>query len=200
MKESTVNFMKNNRKALRLWVIGICAIICFAVCFFALPWLFSLNLGISAAVSLGITLACVVAGFLLWDFVINFIIKHEEIVVYGVFGVLTTVVNYVCYVALTRGLSMHELWGTGIAFVVSIIFAYFTNRIWVFKSKVKGAGQIKEFFKFCLARTSGLFIDLGIMWLFVTVLSYNDLVVKILSNIFIIILNFVISKVFVFKK
>ncbi len=134
------------------------------------------------------------------DKIYALMVKHREIIKYGIFGVLTTLVNYVCYIALTRAFSMHELWGTGIAFAISIVFAYFTNRKWVFESTAKGKAQIAEFSKFCLARVSGLFLDLGIMWLFVTHMGMNDLIIKILSNLFIIVLNFVISKVFVFKK
>ncbi|MFI3167545.1 MAG: GtrA family protein [Bacillota bacterium] len=134
------------------------------------------------------------------DKIYKLLYKYREIVKYGIFGVLTTLVNYICYIILTRGFSMHELWGTGIAFILSIIFAYFTNRKWVFESQTVGKEKIAEFFKFVIARISGLFLDLGIMWLFVTHLGYNDLIIKILSNIFIILLNFVISKVFVFKK
>lgn len=134
------------------------------------------------------------------DKILLLMYKYQEIIKYGIFGVLTTLVNYVCYIALTRIFNMHELWGTAIAFVLSIIFAYFTNRKWVFESVTIGKEKFLEFCKFCIARTSGLFLDLGIMWLFVTYLGYNDLIIKILSNIFIIILNFAISKVFVFKK
>ncbi len=200
MKESTINLIKKHGEALKFIAIAILAIICFAVCFFALPWLFGLSTQITLTLSAGVTLVFAVACVILRNFIIEFVVKYQEIVKYGIFGVLTTLVNYVLYIAFTRGMFMHELWATGTAFVLSIIFAYFTNRIWVFESKAKGKKQISEFCKFFLARTSGLFIDLGIMWLFVTSLGYNDLIVKILSNIFIIVLNFVISKLFVFKK
>lgn len=200
MKESTINIIKKHGEALKFIAIAVLAAICFAVCFFALPWLFGFGSGTTLAISAGVTIVFAAACIILRNFIISFAVKYQEIVKYGIFGVLTTVVNYVLYIAFTRGLFMHELWATGIAFVLSIIFAYFTNRIWVFESKAKGKKQLGEFFKFFIARTSGLFIDLGIMWLFVTTLGYNDLIVKILSNIFIIILNFVISKLFVFKK
>lgn len=200
MKDSTMNLIKKHGEALKFIAIAILAVMCFFVCFFALPWLFDIATGVAAAISAGVTLVFACALIILRNFIIDFVVKYQEIVKYGIFGVLTTLVNYFLYIAFTRGLFMHELWATGTAFVLSIIFAYFTNRIWVFESKAKGKKQLNEFCKFFIARTSGLFIDLGIMWLFVTSLGYNDLVVKILSNIFIIILNFVISKLFVFKK
>lgn len=200
MKDSTINLIKKHGEALKFIAIAILAVMCFLVCFFALPWLFDIATGVAAAISAGVTLVFACALIVLRNFIIDFVVKYQEIVKYGIFGVLTTLVNYFLYIAFTRGLFMHELWATGTAFVLSIIFAYFTNRIWVFESKAKGKKQLSEFCKFFLARTSGLFIDLGIMWLFVTNLGYNDLIVKILSNIFIIILNFVISKLFVFKK
>ncbi len=138
------------------------------------------------------------------DKIIQLIKKYQELIKYGIFGVLTTLVNYVCYYILTRGFAIGELTSTTIAFILSILFAYVTNRKWVFESVTKGKEQLAEFAKFCLARVSGLFLDLGIMWFFVSYLGFNqgiqDLVVKLCSNIFIIILNFVISKVFVFKK
>ncbi len=200
MKDTTLNFIKKHGEALKFVAIAILSAVCFGVCFLALPWLFEISTTAVLAFSAGITLFFAIACIILRNFIIAFVAKYQEIVKYGIFGVLTTLVNYVLYIAFTRGLFMHELWATGTAFVLSIIFAYFTNRIWVFESKAKGKKQVSEFCKFFLARTSGLFIDLGIMWLFVTSLGYNDLIVKILSNIFIIVLNFVISKLFVFKK
>ncbi len=200
MKESTLEKIKKYSEPLKFAAIAILAVLCFVVCFFAIPWLFETEKSTAALIAAAISLAFAAVAAVLRNFIIAFVIKYQEIVKYGIFGVLTTLVNYVLYIAFTRGIHIGELWATGTAFVLSIIFAYFTNRIWVFESKAKGRNQVTEFFKFFLARTSGLFIDLGIMWLFFTVLGYNDLVVKILSNVFIIVLNFVISKVFVFKK
>ncbi len=200
MKDKIFDTIKKHAEICKFACLLLCGILGGVLCYFIFTALLNLQSGISALLSATIAAAFVVIAWIFRNLIIKLIIKYQEIVKYGIFGVLTTLVNYGFYIFFTRLFHMHELWSTGVAFMLSIIFAYFTNRIWVFESKVKGKGQIAEFSKFFLARSSGFFIDLGIMWLFVTKLAYNDLVVKILSNVFIIVMNFVISKVFVFKN
>lgn len=127
--------------------------------------------------------------------------KYREQILYVFFGGCTTLVNIVAYFLSTRYLAMGELPATILAWILSVVFAYITNRIWVFQSTVQGLqGIIKEIGAFFAARgTTGL-LDLGVMYLFVTVLHCNDMVVKIVSNIVVIILNYVISKLLIFRR
>ena len=138
---------------------------------------------------------------MMWNLMIRLLIKYKEIVIYGVFGLLTTAVNYLSYLLFTRIFMMPVMVSTLTSTVLSIVFAYITNRKWVFNSQVKGAKNISiEFGNFFVARLFGMGLEFLIMFIFVNMLEYNDLVVKLLANIFVIILNYFISKLLVFRK
>lgn len=128
-------------------------------------------------------------------------IKYKEYVLYIFFGGLTTLVNVLSFWVFVYLFHLDEINSTIIAFVISVIFAFLTNRKWVFESKAKGAKAIFfETTKFFSSRLFSGGLDLLIMFIFVTVLAFNAMVIKLLSNILVIILNYVFSKVFVFKK
>ena len=127
--------------------------------------------------------------------------KYKEQILYLFFGGLTTVVNFVAYFICTRLFSLDELTSSVIGFVLSVMFAYVTNRKYVFESKKTGAKNVLlEMGSFYLARLFSGGVDLLIVFVFVTLLAQNDIVVKILSNVIVIILNFILSKLIVFKK
>lgn len=128
---------------------------------------------------------------------------HREVFTYLVFGVLTTVVNYIVYFAATRLFQINYLFANGLAWVVAVLFAYWTNRRWVFESRVRGKGaRCVEFIKFVGGRVASLLIDMAIMYLGITVLGLlrYDVVVKTVAQVFVIVANYVISKYFVFVK
>lgn len=127
--------------------------------------------------------------------------KYKEQILYIIFGGFTTVINFFVYLFCTRVISLDELLSSVIGFILSVLFAYVTNRKFVFESKKKGAKNI--FFEMCYFYLARLFsggVDLLIVFLFVTTLHQNDIVVKIISNIIVIVLNFILSKLVVFKK
>lgn len=127
--------------------------------------------------------------------------KHKEIIHYVFFGVLTTVCNFVVYFILVRVFLIDEITSTIIAFIVSVLFAFFTNRKYVFSSKAVGFKETaSELTKFFGSRLFSGGLDVLIMYIFVTLLLFNDILIKILSNIFVVILNYIFSKIFVFKK
>lgn len=127
--------------------------------------------------------------------------KYREIILYAFFGGLTTLVNIFTYALLTRLCSIHEIPATILALLLSILFAYLTNRKWVFQSKASGFAAVSyEVLTFFGGRAVSSLLDIGLMFLFVTTLHYNDIAVKILSNILVIILNYLISKLVVFRK
>lgn len=127
--------------------------------------------------------------------------KYRSLILYVVFGAGTTLVNIVVYGAATRFLAMDEMWANVLAWFLSVLFAYVTNRTWVFDSKAKGFGAlIKEAGSFFAARIATGLMDQGIMYLCVKVLLLPDLPVKIASNVIVIILNYVLSKWVVFRK
>ena len=129
--------------------------------------------------------------------------KYEEIIKYVIVGVLTTIVSlltyYICVFTILNPNNAIELQiANVISWIASVTFAYFTNRKYVFKSKNKN--KLKEASKFYLSRLSTLIIDMLFMMLFVTIFLINDKLSKFLVQFIILILNYVFSKLFVFKN
>ncbi len=152
--------------------------------------------------------------------------RYREIIMYVIFGALTTLVSIVTYF-LVRAAFPDEAsapqflkwtyrltFGEGdsstvlpniISWIVSVTFAYITNRIFVFKSKVKGVAAILfQALTFYAARLLTLAVDLIIMYLLVNLPAIEngiyEFVIKVFSNIVVLILNYVFSKVLIFKK
>ena len=134
-------------------------------------------------------------------------IKYKEIINYLIFGVLTTLVNLITkYILLftildpTNGFQLQI--AIIISWIVAVIFAYFTNRKFVFESK--NQNKLKEFISFVVARIATLLLEMFIMWFFVTLLKLDsDLYVVIftlVAQVAVIIGNYIFSKLFVFKK
>lgn len=129
--------------------------------------------------------------------------KYEEIINYIIVGGLTTVVSlgsyYICVLTVFDPENALLLQAANIiSWVLSVTFAFFANRKVVFKSKSKNI--MGEAVKFYGARVLTLLIDMGVMFLAVSVLHFNDKIMKIVSNVIILILNYIISKFFVFVK
>ena len=129
-------------------------------------------------------------------------IKYQEIISYLIFGVLTTVISLATYYLLVytildpnKGFELQI--ANIISWIAAVTFAYFTNRKYVFKSNKEK--RLKEAFNFYLSRLSTLLIDMFLMWLLVTKLSFNDKVIKMIVQIVVIVLNYVFSKFLVFE-
>lgn len=102
---------------------------------------------------------------------------------------------------MAHPLGMGTMMSTVLAWVFSVLFAYFTNRKWVFHSKATGTQAIvKEIVSFFGCRIATGVVDWACMFLFVEVLSFNDVTIKILANVLVIILNYVASKLIIFKQ
>lgn len=127
--------------------------------------------------------------------------KYKELLLYGVFGVLTTLVNIIIYYVCTKVLSVDYMISNMIAWLLSVIFAYITNKIFVFDSKNLEINHIiKEITAFFGARLLSGALDMAIMFLAVDLLLIDDFVMKIVTNIIVIILNYFLSKYWVFSK
>lgn len=122
---------------------------------------------------------------------------EKELFWYVVFGVLTTAVNIVAYFVLTR-LGINYLVSNILAWFFSVLFAYVTNRKWVFESK--SPNILKECVLFFSGRIFSGVIDTGLMWLFIDVLSIGDVISKIVIQVIVVVLNYVISKWVVFNE
>ena len=126
--------------------------------------------------------------------------KYREAILYLFFGGCTTVVNFVVYWACTRVLPMGTVAASVLAWLLSVLFAYVTNRKWVFESTASGMQAIAaEMAKFFAGRVATGVMDVVIMFVSVDLLGAPDMVMKILSNVLVIILNYFISKLLVFK-
>ncbi len=133
--------------------------------------------------------------------IFDLIKKNKKIILYVIAGVLTTIVNFVTYYIFARVLEIGVVPSTAIAWALSVLFAFFANKLFVFESKsFEFVILAKELLSFVLARTLTGLLDVGIMYLSVDVLEFNDMVMKIISNIVIMILNYVVSELIVFRK
>ena len=121
---------------------------------------------------------------------------NKEFIKYLIFGILTTVVSVVSYTVLASFIGINYLISNLLSWIIAVLFAFITNRLYVFKS----SGKLKnEIIKFYISRMASLLIETLIMFIMVEVLNFDDLLVKIGAQFMVIILNYVLSKIFVFK-
>ncbi|WP_379970347.1 GtrA family protein [Ectobacillus sp. sgz5001026] len=127
--------------------------------------------------------------------------RKKEIFNYLLFGGLTTLVNIVTYYLFVTLLHVDYKVATTIAWIVSVLFAYITNKKYVFNSSHSTLGQVfKEFFYFMGFRLLSYFIDIFSMILLVGVMHINDLFAKIVANVIVVVFNYFASKYVIFKK
>ncbi len=129
-------------------------------------------------------------------------LKYKEIINYLFFGGCTTIVNFISYYIPARIIGIDEVISNSIAWCISVLFAYVTNKIFVFSSKKENlVGILKEMFSFIFARLfTGALCDIGLFALMINILGINDIVSKITTQILVVILNYVLSKLVIFKK
>ena len=122
----------------------------------------------------------------------------KEILNYIIFGIFTSIVNIATYLLLTDVFNVYYVFANILAWIISVFFAYFTNRTWVFESENKNI--IKEISMFYSARLFTGVIDTSLMILFIDVLSLENTFSKLVTAVVIITLNYLFSKVIIFKK
>lgn len=127
--------------------------------------------------------------------------KYSEIINYLIVGVLTTLVSIVIYAVFTKVFHVNYMISNVISWIGSVSFAYVTNKVFVFKSKcdndIDVLIEIYQFFKY---RVFSFIIDILLMYLFVELVNIDDMIAKIIVQVIVIVLNYVFSKLFVFKK
>ncbi len=129
------------------------------------------------------------------------ITKYKSIITYGIFGVLTTIINIVCYQVLYSQVHISNVVSNIIAWVIAVAFAYVTNKIWVFESKsLEPKVLLAEIWKFVTCRLATGALDLAIMYVGVDLMHGPSMMLKIVSNVIVILLNYVASKIIIFKK
>lgn len=126
--------------------------------------------------------------------------KHKAVLLYIFFGGGTTLVNILSFILFNSVFSMSAAVANLPAWVLAVLFAYITNRIWVFDSHIRGAGLWREIGLFFGGRLLTLGIEEVMLIVLVEYMHLNDLLIKILATIVVLVLNYIFSKLFVFKK
>ena len=124
--------------------------------------------------------------------------KHKELILYVFFGGLATVVSIGTFVAFDA--VMNELIANVLSWIITVGFAYWTNRTWVFRSQVRGKGVWKELTTFYTGRLLTLGLEEVILLVFVTVLSWNAALIKIAAQVVVLVGNYILSKLLIFRK
>ena len=136
-------------------------------------------------------------------FIKDMYFKYKEIINYPIVGGLTTVVSLAIYYGCTLTFlnpdnPVQLQLANILSWIGAVTFAYFTNRKFVFESK--NANMLGEAISFFVARIGTLLMDMGIMFVFVTCLHFNDKIMKLVVQVVVTVANYIFSKLFVFKK
>ena len=127
--------------------------------------------------------------------------KYKHFVYYVVFGVLTTLINIVSFAICYQYIHIANVPSNIIAWILAVSFAFITNKIWVFDSKSLEIRLVfNEFCKFVSARLATGLLDIVIMYISVDIMHGPAVVFKVISNIVVIILNYVLSRLVVFNS
>lgn len=125
---------------------------------------------------------------------------NKETISYLIFGILTTAVNIISYRLCTLS-GIDYKTATVIAWCLSVAFAYITNKLFVFESKsFKFDVLIKEILAFVACRIFSGIYDLAFMVFAVEIIGINDFISKIITNVFVVVINYIASKLFIFRK
>ena len=126
---------------------------------------------------------------------------HRELMAYGVFGVLTTVLNYVVYFVCLVTFDLDYITSNLIAWILAILFAFVTNKLYVFQSLTWDFSvACKECCAFFSARVFSVVVETALLWLFIEQFACDEKIIKIFTNIVVVVLNYVLSKKVIFKQ
>lgn len=126
--------------------------------------------------------------------------RQKEIILYLFFGVCTTIINMACYGVLYELLGVANIVSTIIAWLLAVIFAFYTNREYVFNNNKNGTSSLeREFISFLGCRIFTGMLDVVIMFIAVDVMMGKSLIWKLVSNVVVTVLNYVASKFLIFK-
>ncbi len=128
----------------------------------------------------------------------NLLKTHRTLVLYLIFGGLTTAVNMICFFFFKKVFSFSTGISNVIAWFLSVLFAFVTNKYIVFKDK--GKEKLKQLAEFFGARIFSGLLDTVIIVIFIDYLLFPEFLIKLLSNILVIIINYIASKFIIFKK
>lgn len=127
--------------------------------------------------------------------------KYRSILIYLIFGVLTTAVNYLVYIPCLNLLGLSASVSNVIAWCVAVLFAFLTNKPFVFESKDWSAKTVvPEFTKFVGTRVASGLMETVILMVAVDMLGWNGVIWKLVTSVIVVILNYIGSKLLVFRR
>lgn len=127
--------------------------------------------------------------------------KHKEILLYLFFGGLSFIVSIATYAFFNISLHMNELLANILSWIITVMFAFLTNRVCVFDSQTNGTAEfMKQLLTFYSGRVITLIIEEVILLVFITWLGFNSMLIKVIAQVIVILLNYVISKAIVFNQ
>ena len=125
----------------------------------------------------------------------------REVIVYIIFGVLTTVVNFIAFYLFNDLLKIHYFWANAMAWVVAVAFAFVTNKQFVFESRSwELKTTLREAVGFTGGRVLSLLLEQGGLLLFVELMHMKEMIAKIILAVVVVIVNYIFSKLWVFVK
>ncbi|MCK8624297.1 GtrA family protein [Apilactobacillus xinyiensis] len=127
--------------------------------------------------------------------------NNKQVISYLFWGVMTTLINIVAFMLLQKFTSWNYNINNSIAWIASVVFAYVTNRKWVFHSKSSSINEyLKEFISFSFGRFASFIMEEIILWVFITALGLNAGIAKVVGQVVVIVFNYFWSKLAVFKN
>ncbi|MGN0308736.1 MAG: GtrA family protein [Lachnospiraceae bacterium] len=127
--------------------------------------------------------------------------KYEEGISYLFWGGVAFCLSMVLFYLFANVMKMHEQVANTIDWIICVIFTYFTNRIFVFKSKTKGlSGMGKEFISFISARLATLIVENAILFVMIDLMTINNMIAKLTGQFVVIVSNYILSKIWIFNK
>lgn len=129
------------------------------------------------------------------------LIKYKELIRYGICGLITTAINIVAFHVCYEVCDIPLFVSNTIAWILAFLFAFISNKLWVFESKEwTGKKAVTQMVGFLAARLATLVLDTFLMWIMVDVMTLNGTLSKVISNIVTIAINYLASKFIIFKE
>ncbi len=126
--------------------------------------------------------------------------RHREMLLYLFFGGLTTVISIGSFWLCEGVLQLNEHIANTVSWFLAVLFAFVTNRLWVFQASASGAAFWNQLFRFYGGRLATFFAEELVILVFITWLGFPGLAVKVGAQVMVLILNYIVSKLFVFRK
>ena len=129
-----------------------------------------------------------------------FYVKHKEKLLYLFFGGLTTLVSLVTFWLMNGVMTLNEHIANVASWLLAVLFAFVTNRKWVFNAQAGKASFLRQLLSFYGGRLFTFGVEELLILFFITWLQFNSMAVKISAQVVVLILNYIVSKLFVFRK